>query len=87
MPGTFCSLVLVARSFDGVAVVSVSKKKDVDIRCRFCDPDGDGHLFWECPCPASNVFRPVRQDWTKWSRCLLWLGQSLLVIEPVTKLT
>ena len=73
----------------------LSKSTDEDIRCRFCDLDGDGHLFWECPCPAPNVFFTQCPDvffGLAGSRArvparLVPLGQSLLVIWLVTNLT
>ena len=51
------------------------------VPCRFCGPDGDGHLFWEC------TFRPLVEirenpefhdlmgmDKGHWPWCLLWHG-------------
>ena len=52
------------------------------VPCRFCGgPDGDGHLFWECPhSPLVRVrespeFHDLwRLDRSTWRRCLLWHG-------------
>ena len=48
----------------------------------FCgDPDGDGHLFWECSYSSLVAIREspefndiVNLDKAGWPRCLLWHG-------------
>ena len=60
------------------------------IPCRSCwAPDGDGHLFWECPYPplVENRENPefhdiMRMDKGHWPRCLLWHG-SLPMLSGV----
>ena len=44
-------------------------------------PDGDGHLFWECPfppldeiCENPEFHDLMRLDGEHWARCLLWHG-------------
>ena len=44
-------------------------------------PDGDGHLFWDCPFPPLVAIREspefhdvVSLDKSFWPRCLLWHG-------------
>ena len=52
------------------------------VPCRFCGgPDGDGHLFWDCPYPPfvhireSVEFRSLLlHNRESWPRCLLWHG-------------
>ena len=52
------------------------------VPCRFCGaPDGDGHLFWECPFLPLVETREnpefhdlMRLDKEHWPRCLLWHG-------------
>ena len=52
------------------------------VPCRFCGgPDGDGHLFWECPHLPSVHIREspefhdlLSRDKRSWPRCLLWHG-------------
>ena len=69
--------------WNGFLLVSL---KVCDIRCRFCDvPDGDGHLFWECPFPpwstgvrTNEFFNLMNQDRSRWSRCLYWHSKSLI---------
>ena len=49
---------------------------------RFCgEPDGDGHLLWECTLPPLVEIRAnpefhdlMRMDKGHWPRCLLWHG-------------
>ena len=43
--------------------------------------DGDGHIFWECPCPPQVEIREhpefhdlMEMDKSSWPRCLLWHG-------------
>ena len=56
--------------------------KGETVPCRFCGgPDGDGHLFWDCPYPPfvhireSLEFRSLLlRDKGSWPRCLLWHG-------------
>ena len=59
----------------------LGRVRDQAVPCRFCGaPDGDGHLFWECPFPPLVEIRehpefhdPMRLDKDQWPRCLLWL--------------
>ena len=52
------------------------------VPCQCCGaPDGDGHLFWECPFPPLVEIREnpefhdlMRMDKGHWPRCLLWHG-------------
>ena len=51
------------------------------VPCRFCGPDGDGHLFLECTFPPLVEIREspefhdlMREDKAHWPRCLLWHG-------------
>ena len=35
------------------------------VPCRFCGgADGDGHLFWECPCPPLVEIRENPESFT-----------------------
>ena len=61
----------------------LGKVQGENVSCRFCGgPDGDGHLFWECPFPPLAAIREspefhdifVHCDKTSWPRCLLWHG-------------
>ena len=60
----------------------LGKVQGENVSCRFCGgPDGDGHLFWDCPFPPLVAVRGcpefqgiVSLDKTSWPRCLLWHG-------------
>ena len=61
---------------------SLGRVKGQPVPCRFCGaPDGDGHLFWECPFPPLVEIRDnpefhdlMREDKAHWPRCLLRHG-------------
>ena len=60
----------------------LGKVQGENVPCRFCGgPDGDGHLFWDCPYPPLVAIREspefhdvVSLDKSFWPRCLLWHG-------------
>ena len=60
----------------------LGRVKGQPVPCRFCGaPDGDGHLFWECPFLPLVEIREnpefhdlMRMDKGHWPRCLLWHG-------------
>ena len=60
----------------------LSRVRGQAVPCRFCGaPDGDGHLFWDCPFPPLVEIREspefhdlMRLDKEHWPRCLLWYG-------------
>ena len=60
----------------------LGKVQGENVSCRFCGgPDGDGHLFLDCPFPPLVAIREspefcgiVSLDKGSWPRCLLWHG-------------
>ena len=60
----------------------LGKVEGENVPCRCCGgPDGDGHLFWDCPLPPLVAIREnpefhgiVNLDKSSWPRCLLWHG-------------
>ena len=69
--------------------ILLGKSEEEDVPCRFCGGvDGDGHLFWDCPCPPFARFRGhteftslMRCDRSAWPRYLAWHGW-LLALSP-----
>ena len=58
-----------------------ARQENEHIKCRFCNvPDNDGHLFLGMSLSPflelrqSPEFASLKQDRTKWPRCMLWHG-------------
>ena len=59
----------------------LGRVREQPVPCRFCAPDGDGHLFWACTFPplVENRESPefhdlMSEERAHWPRCLLWHG-------------